>query len=387
MTRHYLLGIDLGGTQLRFILADEKTGNIFINKTNSKKSFPSPFFSPELFKDRYFSSIPDSKKVNAYIINKLLTYLENLSIRKDTLSGIGISVAGKVFPDKSFIGANMPRKFAQKIGDKYAIDLMPALNKIFKARIKIENDANCAGIAQSIYYAQQGIDPMTTFYITVSTGIGGGGPQKELDEIGHMLVDNYFPGLKPLCGCGAYGCIEAFASGAGIKKQTLTILYMYLRQPALFKQFYIYEKIRTDNKYDLQNIISKSELIKLHKQKQAIDAKIVFNLAYQKNPDKFAYYLVDTAADRFAKILINISRVHNIERFGLGGSVITNNPQFLSLTQKKLNLYNANCILGQNIKVEPAPLGDYTTDYGALFLIVEKKNQAAWIRTLTKQPV
>jgi glucokinase len=387
MQKKYLLGIDLGGTQLRFILANKKTGNIFINKTISKQSFASPFCNPELFKDKYYRGLPNSAKVNVYIINKLLGYLENLNVSKAQISGIGISVAGKVFSDKSFIGANIPRKFAQKIGDKYAIDLIPALNKIFKTRIEIENDANCAGIAQSVYYAQQGIDPKSTFYITVSTGIGGGGPQKELDEIGHMLVDNYFPGLKPLCGCGAYGCLEAFASGEGIRKQTLTILDMYLNKPKVFEEFRVYEKIRTAKKYDVKKIIGKSELVKLRKQRQEINTKVVFKLTYQKNPDKFAYYLIDTAADRFAKILINISRIHNIERFGLGGSVITNNPHYLNLIQKKINQYNANCILGQKIKVELAPLGDYTTDYGALFLVVEKKHHTAWIRTLTKKPV
>ncbi|MBS4015074.1 MAG: ROK family protein [Candidatus Latescibacteria bacterium] len=385
MTRNYLLGIDLGGTQLRFILADEKNGNIFINKINMKKSFPSPFCSAELYKDKCFRVLPDSVKINAYIINKLLAYLENLNTRKEQISGIGISVAGKVFSDKSFIGANMPRKFTRKIGNKYAIDLISALNKIFKTRIEIENDANCAGIAQSIYYAHQGIDPNTTFYVTVSTGLGGGGPQKELDEIGHMLVDGYFPGLKPRCGCGAYGCIEAFASGEGIRKQTLTILDMYLHKPAVFKQFNIYEKIRTANKYDVQKIIGKSELVKLRQHQQAINTKTVFELAYQKNPDKFAYYLVDTTAGRFAKILVNISRIHNIERFGLGGSVITNNPQYINLVQNKINQYNADCILGQKIKVHPAPLGDYAADYGALFLVVEKKYQKRWIKNLIKK--
>lgn len=62
-----------------------------------------------------------------------------------------------------------------------------------------------------------GIDPNTTFFVTVGTGIGGGGPKRDLNEVGHILVDGYFPKLVPRCGCGASGCIEAYASGEGIK--------------------------------------------------------------------------------------------------------------------------------------------------------------------------
>jgi predicted NBD/HSP70 family sugar kinase len=389
MLKSYLLGIDLGGTQLRFILAEEKTGITVINKQSSKKSYPSPFCeNEELKKDSYIYNLPDKEKVNAYIVKKLPAYLKELNIQKEQISGIGISVAGKVHSDCSFIGANMPKKFAKKIGNKYGVDLISDLKQIFDVRIEIENDANCAGIAQSIYYAEQGIDPNSTFYITVSTGIGGGGPKRDLDEVGHMIVDGYFPGLKPLCGCGTYGCIEAFASGEGIKKQALTILNIYFNKSELFNKLNIYENIRTDKKYNLQEIIRKSELKNLYQDKKDINAKTIFNLANlnkkRKTPDDFAYYLVDTAAARFAKVLINISSVHSIERFGVGGSVVTNNPKYLDLVQKKINLYNSGCILDMKIKVELTPLGDYTTDYGALFLVVEPKYQQQWIKTIMK---
>lgn len=380
MVTKYLLGIDLGGTQLRFALAHQKTGQIIL-----KKSYLSPFVSNANLSQ--FRNLTNSEKVNAYIINNLQEYLKQAKLNHKQIAGIGISVAGKVFPDKTFIGANMPKKFAKKIGNKYAINLISTLKKIFTTQIEIENDANCAGIAQSIYYAQKGIDPNTTFFVTVSTGIGGGGPKKDLDEIGHMQIDGYFPGVKPLCGCGAYGCIEAFASGEGIRKQTLTILDMYLNRSPVFKQFVAYEKIRTDNKYDLAAIVRKSKLINIFKDKQELNAKIIFELAYQKNPDLFAYYLTDTAADRLAKTLINISRVHDIERFGLAGSVITNNQQYIKVIQKKIDHYNTNCILSQKIKVELAPLGDYTADYGALFLVVEPKYQANWVKTILRQIV
>jgi predicted NBD/HSP70 family sugar kinase len=398
----YLMGIDLGGRQLRFILAEQKTGNIFtINSKSSKRSFLSPFNECEdIYADQCFTNIPNKEKVAFYITKKLQKYLEEVKISKNDIVGVGIAVAGRLQGKGCFIGSNVPLKYANKTNISYGIDLVATLKKYFSKDIDIviENDATCAGLVQAICYEQMGIDPQKTFFITVSTGIGGGGPKRDLDEIGHIIVDGYFPGLKPLCGCGTYGCIEAFASGEGIKKQALTILELYFNQPHNFEKFNTFENIRTKGKHNLKEIIIKSKLTKLFQDKKDINAKIIFGLANLDKKrkqadesrtctlgrDEFAYYLIDTAADRFAKVLIDISRIHGIERFGIDGSVVTNNPKYLDLVQKKINLYDSNCIFGIEIKVELAPLGDYTTDYGALFLVVDPAHKKKWIDTMIK---
>jgi predicted NBD/HSP70 family sugar kinase len=245
-------------------------------------------------------------------------------------------------------------------------------------------------LVQSIYYEHVGIDPNTTFFITVSTGIGGGGPKRDLDEVGHIIVDGCFPGLTLLCGCGTYGCIETYASGEGIKNQALNILNLFFEDQTTFEKLNIFENIRTENRHNLQQIVDCSELKHLYKDKMNINAKRIFELANldktKDTTDKFAYYLVETAAERFAKVLVSLSNIHGIERFGIGGSVVINNPRYLDIVRQNMLLLHkcSTNIFKSNLEIEVSPLGEYITDYGALFLVVHSLHKENWIGTIIR---
>ena len=80
----------------------------------------------------------------------------------------------------------------------------------------MDNDANVAALGEWRFGAGRGYDSL--FYVTVSTGVGGGwvlngrswrGHEGMAGEIGHMVVDPN----GPLCFCGKQGCVERFASG------------------------------------------------------------------------------------------------------------------------------------------------------------------------------
>jgi glucokinase len=86
----------------------------------------------------------------------------------------------------------------------------------------LENDANAAALGEFRYGAGKGA--RSIFYITVSTGIGGGiildgkvwhGLKDAAGEVGHMTVcpDG------PICGCGNRGCLEAMSSGPSIARR------------------------------------------------------------------------------------------------------------------------------------------------------------------------
>ncbi|MCX7784966.1 MAG: ROK family protein [candidate division WOR-3 bacterium] len=390
--KKYLLGVDLGGSYLRFVLAEPETGNInLFGGKCSKRIYLSPFCqnNKELIPTSN-KQLCNVEKITEYIISKLADYLQEMSIKKTQVAGIGISVAGKIECDNTFIGANIRLK-SDSDKDKYCkIDLVSRLKKIFSNRIKIviENDATAAGIAQASYYHQKGLDPNKTFYVTISTGIGGGGPKRDLDEIGHILIDGYFPGLKLACGCGAYGCLETFASGEGVRKQAVRILDIYFNEPNTFNELSVFEKIRTQNKYDLSQIVKKSRLISLYN-KQELTSERIFKLANldkkKRKTDQFAYYLIETAADRLAKVLVSISHIHDIERFGLGGRVIFNNPGYLELIKKKV-ISSKFCegVFSKQLVVEITPLGEYIADYGALFLVANHQHKKQWLATISK---
>lgn len=390
----YVMGIDLGATQLRFILAVKENGSVDVpHGASSKRSFPSPLSEQDsLFSDPSFSQIPNTKKVPAYVTRELEIYLKELGIKQEAITGIGISVAGNVHSDGRFIGSNVPLKYAKKVGGFYGIDLITSLRAIFPKDIKIvvENDGNCAGTAQGIYYEQMGLDSNKTFFITVSTGIGGGGPKRDLDEVGHIIVDGYFPGLVPLCGCGAYGCIEAYASGEGIRNQAVSILDLFFKDKATFEKLIIFEAIRTEGAYNLNEMVDRSDLKHLYVDGLDIDTKTIFDFANLNKAkdaaDRFAYYLIETAAERFAKVLHSLSNIHGIDRFGIAGGVVINNPRYLDVVRKKTATLRkaSNGIFNSRIEIEVSPLGEYVTDYGALFLVVNPLYKKKWIDTIIK---
>ncbi len=86
-------------------------------------------------------------------------------------------------------------------------------------KVYLENDANCAALAEARAGAGKGFDNVV--YVTVSTGVGGGivingrlydGAVGNAGEIGHICVER---GGIP-CACGKKGCLEKYASGTAI---------------------------------------------------------------------------------------------------------------------------------------------------------------------------
>lgn len=85
----------------------------------------------------------------------------------------------------------------------------------------MDNDANVGALGEAIFGAGAGYDPL--FYMTLSTGIGGGiviggriyrGADSWAGEIGHLTVR---PDGRQ-CLCGAYGCLERCCSGLWLEQ-------------------------------------------------------------------------------------------------------------------------------------------------------------------------
>ncbi len=84
-----------------------------------------------------------------------------------------------------------------------------------------DNDANVGALGEAIHGAGRGVRPV--FYMTLSTGIGGGivtetGPYRGADsyagELGHMTVRPD----GPHCLCGARGCFERLCCGLWLER-------------------------------------------------------------------------------------------------------------------------------------------------------------------------
>ncbi len=92
------------------------------------------------------------------------------------------------------------------------------IENVFGIPLKIENDLNCAALAESVYWNERELAAIYS-----GTGLGCGivsngeivrGWRGMAGEIGHIPYKK-----TPLrCGCGKDNCIELYASGSGIKK-------------------------------------------------------------------------------------------------------------------------------------------------------------------------
>lgn len=97
----------------------------------------------------------------------------------------------------------------------------PELGEALGCPAHVDNDANVAGLAEASLGAGRGHHVVSGF--TLGTGIGfftvmgGHVYHGRLDvEGGHQLLDPN----GPLCGCGAHGCLESFASASAIEART-----------------------------------------------------------------------------------------------------------------------------------------------------------------------
>ena len=87
--------------------------------------------------------------------------------------------------------------------------------------VVMDNDANVGALGEYYFGAGKGCSPL--FYMTISTGIGGGilldgkimrGADGWAGEIGHM---NLVPG-GPECLCGSHGCFERMCCGLWLER-------------------------------------------------------------------------------------------------------------------------------------------------------------------------
>lgn len=131
------------------------------------------------------------------------------------LTGIGMSVVGPFDRERGAL-VNPPN--VSKLW--WNLDLRGKLGAVYDCPVYLENDANCAALAEANYGAAKG--HRTVVYYTVSTGIGTGLVRdgalligRHDTEGGHQVLWPEWVGGPP-CPCGGHGCLEALASGRAL---------------------------------------------------------------------------------------------------------------------------------------------------------------------------
>jgi glucokinase len=135
--------------------------------------------------------------------------------REFRLDRCGIGFGGPV----NFVAQRVV--FSTHVGGWRDFDLCGFVGEVTGAPAIMDNDANAGALGEAEFGAGKGFSPL--FYMTLSTGIGGGiyedgriwrGADSYGGEIGHLTVRPE----GPVCLCGARGCLERMCCGLWLER-------------------------------------------------------------------------------------------------------------------------------------------------------------------------
>ena len=186
------IGIDLGGTKIEGILLDES------GKILERKRVP-------------------TKRENGYqyIVNEIASVVKDLQKLSKIGTSVGICTPGAISPQTGRIkNSNTVCLIGQPLKED--------IEKQIGQPIKMENDANCFVMAESVMGAARGYN--VVFGVILGTGVGGGivinykvhrGRMAIAGEWGHHTL---YPNGNQ-CYCGNKGCVETYISGPSLEKR------------------------------------------------------------------------------------------------------------------------------------------------------------------------
>jgi glucokinase len=197
-TDHFIVGVDLGGTNL-------VVGALTADGT------------------RQFGmhSIPTRADLGADgVVERIVQLTERViaetmaatGLSRKQCLGVGIGSPGPLDRERGLV------IFTPNLGWR-DFPLRDRVQDGVKLPASLDNDANCATLGEWWLGAARG--GRNVVGLTIGTGIGGGlildgrlyhGASDVAGEIGHSTIDS----IGRRCGCGNYGCLEAYASGPAI---------------------------------------------------------------------------------------------------------------------------------------------------------------------------
>ena len=189
----YVFGIDVGGTTVKCGLFDVE-GNVLDKwEIITRKEEGGKYILPD-------------------VAASVLAKMEDRSINKEDVEGIGVGVPGPVNEE-----GQVP--VAVNIGWGF-MDVVKELESLTGLKVKAGNDANVAALGE--LWKGGGAGYHSLIMVTLGTGVGGGiiinekivaGSHGAGGEIGHAHVED---AITDPCNCGNCGCLEQVASATGI---------------------------------------------------------------------------------------------------------------------------------------------------------------------------
>lgn len=313
----YALGIDLGGTSVKLGIVSN------LGAILSKISIPS-----------------DAELGPDHVISQIIKGIKQIrASNKTKIKGIGIGAPGVINISKGTVEypPNFPGWGRIKLGK--------IIQKEFKIKTHIENDANVAAIGEYIFGAGQKYNSFVM--ITLGTGVGGGiiinkkiyrGEFGAAGELGHISID--FKG--PKCKCGSVGCIEAYVGNN------------YLRQ-------HVIKELQKNPDSEILNLVNNEV--------DQITPRVIQEA--MKKGDRFALSVVENMGIQIGAVLTSVSNLLDISTFIIGGGVSGFGKPLFNKIQKTI-VEKVFIPTKKRVRVLPAKLKNDAGIKGASALVFYK---------------
>ncbi|MDE7496650.1 MAG: ROK family protein [Muribaculaceae bacterium] len=196
MSKPYVMGIDIGGTNTVFGIVDARGHVVASDSIKTKKHAKFSDYVKELHTE--------------------MMRLIKANDAEDKIQGIGIGAPnGNYYTGEIQNPPNLPWG--------PIIPLAETVSKAFNGiPVAVTNDANAAALGEMTYGAARGMKDF--IMITLGTGVGSGivingqlvyGHDGFAGELGHVIVKRT---NGRICGCGRTGCLETYCSATGVAR-------------------------------------------------------------------------------------------------------------------------------------------------------------------------
>lgn len=301
-----MIGIDIGGTEIKFALID-----IYGNITKKWKMKTNTYDNGQSIPNDIIASIKNELSTESGFIEHII--------------GIGIGVPGPVSQNGEIVikavnlgWSDMPLKLV--------------IERELNLPVILLNDANAAALGEMWKGAARGKENLV--FVTLGTGVGGGiilngkilnGSHSSGGEIGHIPVQS---DEHRICGCGNSNCLETFSSATGLLKTMQTI--------------------------DQHKILTEEPFT-------TID---IFNWVNEENP--LATQAVNQMINHLGFAIAGIMNTIDVEEIVIGGGLSEAGDVLLDPLKKIIDQHVFPQIRG-NYAVKKAQLGNDAGIYGAVY--------------------
>ncbi len=316
MMTHWTLGVDFGGTNIKFGIVGS-TGRVHAARVLSSRGIGRPA--------AFIEAVADTAEDLA----------RSVGLRPSQLRGIGVGAPGPVDVERGIVYSMV------NVPGWRDVPLARQLARRLRCRCVVDNDVKLFTLGEWRFGAGRGAQHLIG--LTLGTGVGGGlllngslyrGCAGSAGELGHMVIDP----SGPRCGCGARGCLEAHIGTAAILRLA--------RQAAARRAGPLRALLR--------------------QAKGRLTPELVSRAA--RAGDRGAQQVWQEVGRALGVGMANLVNLLNPERIVIGGGVANAWPLFAPVARRTLAA-QAMAVPARRVRLMPAQLGNHAGIVGAAVLI------------------